>query len=279
MLLDDSDPVRAVPIVLDLLDGLLVPVSPSEPEQIFMGQSIVSEGGEFYDMVRLGQFWVEDGTLISTRSRNSFAAGNMRLFRREEYTMDSWARRLTADGTLVPEPAATPCPGPVPEATRPCAEGEQDMLPLLAPMATERIGPGESFISNDAYPFEASIEESTTDGIATDLVVVTDDGRLEAPIFLGEQSTVLTKAPMLEWDGAVVVVASDDADQPADLAVHVQHGDQLMGLGEPGPAPLGRGTMPNGRPFRSWLTVNGALFTIVAESTDESGPWQVYTGP
>jgi hypothetical protein len=273
----DEEPMRTVPVVLDLRDGLLVQAPPSEPDLLVMGQTTASEGGEFYDLVHTSDYWIEDGTLFSARSRGTFAAGNMTLFAPEEYTMDAWAWRLTDDGVLEPEPASTTCVTHVPEGRRPCVEGEQDVLPQLAPVADERVEVGDEFSLDTGYRFDVRVEpEEGADGA---VVVEGEDGRaIRTPVHLGSELRVFTTQPTgIFYDGASLLVASEDGDEPSGMQVLVQDGDALVTLEPVGGMPFGTGYTDDQRAFRTWLTDNGEVFTAVADTDDESGPWQVWS--
>lgn len=274
-----AGPPLAEPVVLDLRDGVLVRAPATEPERLQRGSVVVagsSTGG--VDLVHVQDFWIEDGTLLASRSVHTFSAFGMTILRPEEYRVDVVEWRLGEDGVLTQVAAETPCLMVAPEARRPCAGDEQDSLPPLGPFAPERIGSGETAQVRDGYRFDVSIDDSESGDGEADLVVNGEDGReVRSPIGKGIDTLALTTVPAIMWDGASVVVASEDTDQPADLRVFVQDRDEMVLLDEVGEVSLASGETADGRTFRSWVTGNGDLYTALATSTDEDEPWQVYT--
>lgn len=261
-------------LVLDLRDGLLVRAPATEPDLLWSGNLVVPGATQdYYELVHMQGFWIEDGSLFTSRSERSYPAYLMNLVIPEEYRVDVVEWRLADDGVLSPVPAETPCLIGVPEGAHPCAEGEQDILPPLAPFADERIGIGEQFSSEFPFPFTVGLEAFAD----VSLVVEMPDGtRINHGLELGDPR-VLTLAPNLAYDGVAVVVTSGEADQPADLQVLGQVRDRMVALEEIGGVTLGSGETEDGRAFRSWLTANGALYTAQTTTSGDDGPWQVYT--
>lgn len=274
---DPEDAMSTLPMVLDLRDGMLVEAPPSEPELLRNGTSPAAGGTEHYEMVHLSDYWIEDGTLYSARSARSFATLGMSLFRPEEYEAEAFVWRLGEDGVLRPEAAPDPCVRQVPEGRRPCRAGESDSLPVLGPVADERIGIGESFDFSRGYRFGVRLEASQGGSDATVVVEGADGRRVEHEVRLGAEARVYTQPPTgVFYDGASLLVASEDGDEPSSMQVLVQWGEKLEALEPVGDVPLGTGyTAEGGRAFRTWMNRNGALLTAVADTDDESGPWTV----
>jgi hypothetical protein len=79
------------PVVFDLRDGLLVEAVVDRPDLLISGNVPVPDSRtEFYDLVRIHGYWLEDGVLRSSRSVDSFARGNMTLYRGERILVDTW---------------------------------------------------------------------------------------------------------------------------------------------------------------------------------------------
>ena len=67
---------------------------------------------DFYDLVVAHDYWIEDGTLFSSLSVDSFARGNMTLMRPEAYVVDAYEWRLGEDGILRAGDSCVPGDGP-----------------------------------------------------------------------------------------------------------------------------------------------------------------------
>lgn len=275
---DPDDEMGTLPIVLDLHDGVLVQALPSDPDLLRIGTDVVEET-EHYDMVRLTDYWIEDGVLHSLRSERSFARVGMNLLRPEEYEAEAFTWRLGVDEVLRPEVSDVPCMRVVPEGRGPCRPGDSDALPVLAPVADRTVGIGGSFEPDTGgFRFTASLAPATEADADADLVVaqgVFPDSR--TPLRTGAEPLLFTTQPTgLYYDGASVLVASGDGDEPIAHQVLVQDEDGMVVLEPVGDVPLGTGHTEAAREFRTWLTYNGELVTAVADSPDEAGPWSVY---
>lgn len=261
-----SDPdavgVGGHPLVFDLRDGLLVQAVPEEPELLVRGEVPVPGGTtEFYEMVRLHDYWFEDGHLFSSRSRGSFASGNMTLVRPETVLVDAWEWRLDADGVLRAESIG--CLRSGLEALTPCEGGAVEDLPHLTPVAgTFGIGGRADFA--DGYRFGARLEASADPS----LVVEGEDGRTLRHDDLGiPDPQVSTVQPTSVFsDGASLFVTS--ASDPTYVEVLVQDGDRLRSL-----ETVGEVDLRNEDGVRTWLTQDGGLFTVVQ---GEGDTWQAW---
>jgi len=276
---DPGDELSTLPIVLDLRDGLLVPAPPSDPDLLRIGTIEVAGGTEHYDLVRTADYWVEDGTLHSVRSRRSFARVGMTLLQPEEYEADAFTWRLGEDGVLRPETSDVSCLRVVPEGRGPCRPGDSDLLPVLAPVADDTVGIGGSFSPDTGgFAFTASLEQATEGDADADLVVTQGSfPAVRVPLRTGADPLLFTTQPTHIWyDGPSVVVASGDGDEPLAHQVLVQHRDEMVRLEPVGDVPLGTGYI-EGRAFRTWLTYDGDLLTAVAGTGDTAGPWDVYS--
>lgn len=277
---DPDDEMSTQPIVLDLRDGLLVEAPASDPDLLRIGTVDVAGGTEHYDMVLVEDYWIEGEELHSVRSVRSFARLGMELLRPEEYEADAFTWRLDEDGVLRPEASGVPCVRVVPEGRRPCRPGESDALPVLAPVADRTVGIGGSFEpETGGYRFTAALEPASDPDADADLVVTQSPfPPVRTPLRTGAEPLLFTTQPTgLFYDGASVLVASGDGDEPIAHQVLVQDRDRMVPLDPVGDVPLGTGHTDEARPFRTWLTYNGDLVTAVADTGDESGPWDVYS--
>ena len=251
------------PLVFDLREGLLVQAAVEEPELLVRGQvPVPGEGTEHYEMVRVHDYWIQDGDVWSSRSVNAFATGNMSLFRPEHSLVDTWRWVLGEDGVLRPEEAGCRVRGP--ESLTDCAPGQVDDPPVVSPVATETIGVGEEAEFDEVVPFSVRI-----DGGDPASLVVVGPGRTQSsysvigvpdPLVNRQQPTAIFS------DGVSLVVTS--ASYPGVIQVLAQSGDgvsRLMPVGEISPGADGA---------RTWLTRNGALVTVVPDEADTWQAWQ-----
>ncbi|GAB2856306.1 hypothetical protein [Nocardioides pacificus] len=276
VLLHEIDATESVPMVLDLRDGVLVEAPPTDGQLLRRGNVATPGGTSYYDMVRLSDYWFEDGTLRSGQSVSTFATAGMTIYRPEEVVMDVLDWRLREDGVLAPEPAG--CVVDTADGRRPCAEGESDPVPELGPVAEEQIGVGESFEVAQPYPFTVRLESSGQGGRVEVVTSSGADGRdLRVSLDLGPGARLFTTPPTGVFsDGVSLLAAGEDAQGEQALRVLIQGRDTLLELEPTGPVPLGTGES-EGRRYRTWLSVDGALHTAVAASGEVSGAWEVWS--
>lgn len=250
------------PVVFDLRDGQLVQAVAEDPDLLVRGDlPVPGSRTEHYELVRIHDYWHEDGQLLSGRSRGSFAAGNMSLLRPETVLLDTWVWRLDSEGVLRAEPAG--CMRSGLESLTPCEEGAVEDLPRVTPVAHGTFGIGERADFHTGYRFAARIEAVADPS----LVVEGSDGRtinhgleVAAPeVFTAQPTSVFS-------DGASLVVTS--ASDPSYIQVLAQAGDRLRSLEPVGDVPL-----RNEGDVRTWLTRDGALVTVVADG-DAWQAWQ-----
>ena len=251
------------PLVFDLRDGLLVQAVPEDPDLLQRGEVPVPGGKtEFYEMVRLHDYWFEDGRLFSSRSRGSFASGNMTLIRPETVLVDTWEWRLDDDGVLRAESAG--CMRSGLEAVTPCEDGAVEELPYLTPVASTTFGIGEGADFEQGYRFSARLEASADPS----LVVEGEDGRTVRYDDLGTGDPLIStvQPTSVLSDGASLFVTS--ASDPSYVRILVQQGDRLKALGA-----VGEIDLLNEGGVRTWLTQNGGLFTVVQGEDDTWRAW------
>lgn len=250
------------PLVFDLRDGLLVQAAVEDPDLLVRGQvPVPGEGTEHYEMVRVHDYWIEDGDVWSSRSVNAFASGNMYLFRPERSVVETWRWVLGNDGVLRPGEAGCRVKGP--ESLTDCAPGQVDDPPVVSPVATETIGVGEEATFDEVVPFSVRIDAGDPASL-----VVAGPGRMSSsylatrvpdPLVNRQQPTAITS------DGVSLVVTS--ASDPSVVQVLAQSGDFLSRL-----MPVGD-VSPGAEGVRTWLTQNGALVTVVPGADDT---WQAF---
>jgi hypothetical protein len=250
------------PVVFDLRDGLLVQAVAEDPDLLVRGHvPVPGSQTEHYELVRIHDYWIEDGRLLSSRSRGSFAAGNMSLLRPETVLLDTWVWRLDPEGVLRPEPAG--CMRSGLESLTPCEEGAVEDLPRVTPVARGTFGIGERADFHTGYRFAARIEAFADPS----LVVEGSDGRTINHGLEVANPEVLTAQPTSVFsDGASLVVTS--ASDPSYIQVLAQAGDRLVPL-----EPVGEVPLRNEGDVRTWLTRDGALVTVVADG-DAWRAWQ-----
>ena len=262
---DDAEAVGGggYPLVFDLRDGLLVQAVPEDPDLLVRGNvPVPGSRTEFYEMVRIHDYWFGDGRLLSSRSRSSFASGNMTLIRRETVLVDAWEWHLDEDGVLRAESVG--CLRSGPESLTPCEEGAVEELPYLTPVATETFGIGEGADFRVGYRYSARLEAFADPS----LVVEGDDGRTVRFDDFGipdPQVSTVQPTSVLS-DGASLLVTS--ASDPSYVRVLVQDGERLRSM-----QAVGEIDLLNEGGVRTWLTQNGGLFTVVQGEDDTWQAW------
>jgi hypothetical protein len=250
-------------VVLDLRDGLLVEAVAEDPDLLRLGTvPVPGSRTDHYDLVRSHEFWLEDGTLFSSRSVDSFARGNMTLLRPESYVVDVHEWLLDEDGVLrVGDPS---CLVMAPEARVPCGAGpEEGFVPYINSVAPGSFGIGEGADFREGYRFSARLEALADPS----LVVEGDDGRTVRYDDFGIPDPRVSAVQPMGVEGASLLVTS--ASDPAYVAVLAQDGDQLRALRAAGEIDL----LDEGGE-RTWLTQNGSVVTVTAQ---DDGSWTAWT--
>lgn len=259
--LDGGPGAPVTPLVFDLRDGLLIEAPPVEQDLLLAGDvAVPGSATTYFDLVRSHSYWIDDGRLFSSRSRSTFARGNMTLLRPETYVADTYEWTLGEEGLL--HPADAGCTAVSPEARADCEPGQVDDPPVIAPVATDVIGVGEQTEFDEGYAFTARIEAVADPS----LVVEGSDGRTLRSGLEVADPRVSTIQPSVFYDGASLLVTS--ASDPTYVQVLAQDGDGLRAMDPVGEIPLA-----NDGPVRTWLTQNGALVTAVQ---DEDGTWRTW---
>lgn len=260
-----SGPVLgSFPLVFDLRDGLLVQAVVDRPELLVRGEiPVPGTKTTHYEMLRQHEYWVEDGTLWSSRSVNAYASGYMTIVKPLVTVRDAWTWRLEDDGLLVPVDAGCLRYDVMDDSRERCEEGALDDLPDVADVATESFGIGEAATFDEGYPFSARLEAVADPS----LVIEGSDGRtVNHGLEVADPRVIATQPVRVFSDGASVVVTS--ASDPGYVQVLHQDGDRLRAL-----VPVGEVPLRNDGPTRTWLTVDGNLVTAVA---GEGGAWRLW---
>jgi hypothetical protein len=217
---------------------------------------------EHYDLVRLHDYWVEDGRLLSSRSLGAYARGNMTLFAPAVTVVESWEWVLGEDGVLRPDEAR--CLLQETDRRRPCGENPVDSPPSLPTAPAAYVAPGESVDYTRTHRFGARIEA----GDRPELVVEEPGGRtLRKPLDVVDPRLGTVQPESVFYDGAAVVVTS--AADPAVVQVLVERADRMVALEPTGEIPLA-----NDGAVRTWLTETGSLLSVVDGEDDQAVLWQ-----
>ncbi|PKH42678.1 hypothetical protein SAMN05192575_103219 [Nocardioides alpinus] len=259
------------PVVLDLREGLLVQAVSSSPE-LLSGGDVPVPGSEtdHYDLFHAQSFLVEDGALVSTRSRSAFARSGMIQLAPETYVMDRYEWSMDSDGVLVAgEPG---CRVHVPESSTACTADSRDDLPYVTSQSTDTIGVGEEVALEDGgLGYRVRVEAGEPPSAVVDGPGA--DGHVFGLDLPDPRVSTISPTELVSSDGASLFVTS--ASDPTLVQVVVETADQagLVRLQPVGDIAFGTGTTDSGRAYRSWLTGAGVTVTVV-EGAD--GSWEAW---
>jgi hypothetical protein len=248
-------------MVFDLRDGLLVQAVVEDPELLRRGHAPVDGSAtDHFDLVRLHEFWFEDGRLHSSLTRGSYARGNMLLLAPETTVMDAWEWRLDEEGVL--RRGEPTCLLQELDRRRPCGAEPADGIPAQQ-TAAAYVGVGETVDFTRGYRFSARIEG----GDPAVLVAEGTDGRtLRHELDVPDPRLGTVQPESVFYDGMSVVVTS--ASDPTLVQVLVQRGDRMVVLEPTGEVPLG-----SGGDVRAWLSADGSVMSAVAA---QDGAWTLW---
>jgi hypothetical protein len=261
---DDAEAVGGggYPLVFDLRDGLLVQAVPEDPDLLVRGNvPVPGSRTEFYEMVRIHNYWFEDGQLLSSRSQRAYASGNMSLIRTETILVDAWRWSLDEDGVLRAESLG--CFRSGLEASVPCGAGEVEELPYLTPVATETFGIGEGADFREGYRFSARLDDAPRPRLVVQGV---DDRTISHELDVADPRVSTVQPMSVTADGASFFVTS--ASDPTYVEVLVQTRDQLRPL-----EAVGEIDMRNEGTVRTWLTQDGGVVSVVEDEGDTGQAW------
>ncbi len=259
-----SGPVMGnYPLVFDLREGLLVEAPVEDPDLLVRGETAVpGSETEFYDLVHVHVWSIEDGTLRSSRSVDPYARGNMMLFTPRSYVADAWEWTLDDDGVLRHGDPA--CVMQSFDSARECGLDPVDTVASLPVERASYVGIGETVDLTDeaGYGFTARIEAFADPSLVVDGFGRVIEQSLEVP-----QPQLGTAQPTsVFYDGASVVVTS--ASDPSIVQVLVQDDDRMVVM-----EPVGEIDLTNDDEQRTWLTENGSVLSAIA--TDD-GAWTLW---
>ncbi|MBL0749482.1 anti-sigma factor [Nocardioides baculatus] len=259
-----SGPVTGgFPIVFDLRDGLLVEAVPDEPGLLIRGE-LVEEGSatEYYDKVRVGDFWIEDGTLHSSRSVASYARGAEMRFSPKAYVVDAWTWTLDDNGAL--RHGETECLVQSYDSTRECGLDPTDTFTYLPPERASYVGLGETVDLTDeaGYGFTARIEADADPS----LVVNGFGASIRQPLEVPQPMLGTVQPTSIFFDGASLVITS--ATDPSVVQVFTQNDDRMVLMD-----PVGEIDLAADDGQQTWLTDNGAVLSALPA---DDGAWELW---
>ncbi len=251
-----------VPLVFDLREGLLVQVVVEDSELLRRGDvQVPGSQREFYDLVRVAQYWIADGTLFSGRSEDSFARADMTRLSTPVVVLETWEWRLGEDGVLRPEAAG--CKELVFDV-RDCAAAPVDRLPDLGAPVPTSVAVGESAEASRGYSFSLRVEAGDPP-----LLVVEgyDANTLRHELDVADPRVSAVQPDSTFYQGGVSLVVTSASD-PTLVQLLVQRGDRIVVL-----EPVGEVDLENTEGTRTWHTENGSVVSAVAGDDDS---WQLW---
>ncbi|MDQ4051246.1 MAG: hypothetical protein M3237_00915, partial [Actinomycetota bacterium] len=267
--------------VLDLVEDQLVPLEQTGEVEIQNGPVLDRKVDDRVSLMFQTAWWVDDGTLYSSRSVNSYPVRGMSQSTPDVYRAHLWAWQQTEPGTLAPVPQDEICmsrqgdAGPGPVACPPDGVDLPDFFPEL----TGSIGVGESFGidygagSPDTVALEA-------DGSDVDLVMTSSyagEQRLALP---DGASPVILSTPVNvgAGDGLSFLVAQESGGSTAMMLVSQWDG-RLVAADVTGDVPFGSGVLGSTEtPYRTWLGPGDIIYTSVGPEPGGAEPAaEIYT--
>ncbi len=252
------------PLVFDLRDGLLVQAVVEDADLLVRGESVVpGSETDHYDLVHVQDYWVEDGSLHSSRSVGAYARGNMMLLTPRSYVLDTWEWSLDDEGLLTR--GETGCLIQGFDSRRECGADPVDTPVSLPVERASYVGAGETVEFGLQYGFSARIEAGTD---APTLVLgVADAQTLRRAIDVPDPLLGTTQPTAVFFDEASVVLTS--ASDPSLVQVLTQDDDRMVVMD-----PVGEIDLTNDDDQRTWLTDNGNVLSAVAAEGDAWVLWE-----
>ncbi|HEV2798361.1 MAG TPA: hypothetical protein VGV65_12140 [Nocardioides sp.] len=252
------------PLVFDLRDGLLVQAAVQDADLLVRGEAVVpGSGTEYYDLVHVQDYWVEDGSLHSSRSVGAYARGNMMRLTPRSYVLDTWEWSLDDEGLLTR--GGTGCLMQGFDSRRACGADPVDTPVSLPVQRASYVGVGETVEFGVQYGFSARIEAGAAG--PTLVLGVADAQTLRHAIDVPDPLLGTTQPISVFFDEASVVVTS--ASDPSVLQVLVQDADRVRVLDA-----VGEIAPTNDDDQRTWLTDAGAVLSAVRAEGDSWVLWQ-----
>lgn len=282
-------------LVVDLVGGYLVEVPRSEEAplttQPVRDDDRPGDQREFFAFA--ARRWVQDGTLYSSRSVDSYATTGLggSFDVPTVYRAEVWAWRIV-EGRLVPEPQPQSCVDNLAEGdappTRPCADGETDAVPGFYPEQPATIGVGQSAslgdVDFDQRPDTLGLEGPEGDveeGEAELVLRLSGAGEQRVPLPAGGTPLLYPRTIQIGMlDGASLLVVQESGDGGVAMS-YLATG--AAGFAEPPivrptrGAPFGTGVDADGTAWRTWVGPDDGLFTRVgAADADADTPVEVF---
>jgi hypothetical protein len=244
------------PLVYDLRDGLLVQAVPDDPTLLVRGQvAVEGSATEYYEMVRVHDYWIEDGVLRSSRSVDSYATGNMTMLTPRTYVIDTWSWTLDDAGAL--RHGETECLMQGLDSRRECGADPTDTIAYFPPERASYVPVGETVDAleeEQGYGFTARVD----DGPEPTLVVEGYGRVIEQPLDVREPLLGSVQPTSIFFDGASLVVTS--ASDPSVFQVLVQDDERMVKM-----EAVGEIGLVNDDEQRTWLTENGAVVSAIRQ--------------
>lgn len=235
-----------------------------DPDLLVRGESVVpGSETEHYDLVHVHDYWVEDGSLRSSRSVGAYARGNMMRLTPRAYVLDTWEWSLDDEGLL--SRGETGCLVQDFDSRRACGADPAD-TPVSVPVErASYVGAGETVEFGELYGFSARIEDGTAG--PTLVLGVADAQTLRRAIDVPDPLLATTQPISVFFDEASVVVTS--ASDPSVVQVLVQDDDRVLVLD-----PVGEIELTNDDGQRTWLTDDGGVLSAVDAGDGTWVLWQ-----
>lgn len=282
-------------VVIDLAGDYLVevPRDTSAPLSVddLRDDTKQARDGEYYAFATAR--WVQDGTLYSSRSVESYATGGPGTYTTQPavYRAEVWAWRIEG-GRLVPQAQAESCvdtavePGLPP--IRPCADGETDAVPDFFPEQEATIGVGQSAtfddVDFDQRPDTLGIEGPQGDveeGEAQLVLDLSAAGQLRVPLPAGGTPVLYPRTiriGMLDGASLLVTQESGDGTVMSYLATGAAGFAEAPTVRPTRGAPFGTGVDDQGTAWRTWVGPDDGLYTRVGTIDDDADtPVQVFS--
>lgn len=251
-----------VPLVFDLREGLLVRAPVADPELLRRGDvQVPGSQSEFYDLVRVHQYWFTDGSLFSGRSVDSFAQAGENQARPLVIELETWRWRLDDDGVLRPEAAGCK---ELEFDVRDCGGDLGEQLPDLGDRVETSVGVGESAELTRSYPFSLRVEAGDPPRLVVDGY---DAGTLQHDLDVPDPRVAAVESDSGFYQGGVSFVVTSASD-PTLVELLVERGDRIVEL-----EPVGDVLLENTDDTRFWHTDNGSVVSAVA---GDDGSWQLW---
>jgi len=280
----DGDPGKEVLVyrdglsvaALDLAGDRLVEPDVAETPPLLVGIVEEPSTGRGFE----SRVWVQDGTLSSYLSDDSFSGGNpLNTPMVYPVSVTTWSLE---DGALVPSEPLRQCVDVLApfDESRPvvdCADGAGEAIPAVYPEVTERaqlgdnfeveVGGGSATVSLEGTSSNGTVEEGDAE------VVVTLPGGATQRLAVepGWEPAIYTTPVSFPGGELSLLVTQEGGDSNTMTLLTVRDG-RLMAARTEGPVPFGNGFIGSSeRSYQTWIGPDGALFTRIANEVGPEG--------